>query len=54
MYFILFLLYSCKKLLLFDCSFICINKLKNQCLEFIYISVFLQTLDTYQNKIKMS
>ena len=38
----------------FDFVFMWINHLKNQCLEIIHISMFLQALDDNQNKVEMS
>ena len=43
-----------KKITYFDFVFMCINYLKNQRLEIIYISMILQALDDNQNKVEMS
>ena len=43
-----------KKISHFDFIFMCINHLKNQSLEIIHISMFLQALDDNQNKVEMS
>ena len=50
----LFSLCAHKNLLHFGFVYMWINKLKNQRLEIIYISTFLQVLDDIQNKVEIS